>query len=75
MRKDYLSIKILMFKSVRLYLIVTFVTRTNFDICRCWTILGIARGALVCYLAASGPTVTKKQHHSLDLHHCALYLF
>ena len=32
---------ILMFKSVRLYFIIAFVTRTN--ICRCWTILDIVR--------------------------------
>ena len=33
-----------MFKNVRLYFIIALVTRTNFDICRCWTLLGIARG-------------------------------
>ena len=34
----------LMFKNVRLYFAMAYVTRTNFDICRCWTILFIHKG-------------------------------
>ena len=34
---------ILMFKSVRLYFIIAFVTRTNFGICRCLTALAYPR--------------------------------
>ena len=38
-----------MFKSVRLYFIIAFVTPTNFDICRCLTIFGIERGFLMLF--------------------------
>ena len=58
-----------MFKSVRLYFVVAFVTRTNFDICRCWTILGIARRLFYVIWLTQDKLY---QGNSIDLHHYAL---
>ena len=58
-----------MFKSVRLYFVVAFVTRTNFDICRCWTILGIARRIFYVIWLTQDKLY---QGNSIDLHHYAL---
>ena len=58
-----------MFKSVRLYFVVAFVTPTNFDICRCWTILGIARRLFYVIWLTQDKLY---QGNSIDLHHYAL---
>ena len=58
-----------MFKSVRLYFVVAFVTRTNFDICRCWTILGITRRLFYVIWLTQDKLY---QGNSIDLHHYAL---
>ena len=44
---------ILMFKSVRLYFIIAFVTRTNFGICRCLTALAYPRTFYIILLHQS----------------------